>query len=242
VATENLPAAVKDFNRAASLAQAREAVVAEGLATVGLARVMLRRELFTEAATTLQDTLVRFRNADEPDAQARAYSGIGEARRNLGEVEAARSAFARAAQFASRAADALGEAEALRGEGRTLLDVPELEAATGRFAQAMGIVARVGLTITGEEVRATFFATWAGLYAEAIYTAAREQSAERAQALASDYANRASREGAARAGQRLREFEQSLPTRGADLTKEDIERNKATAKVLAEARKALTKR
>ena len=45
----------------------------------------------------------------------------------------------------------------------------------------------------------------------------------------------------AAATQRLREYEQALPTCGADLTKEQIEQAEATGRILSDARQALSK-
>ncbi|MBF6592394.1 MAG: tetratricopeptide repeat protein, partial [Ktedonobacterales bacterium] len=239
LAAEDLNAAVNGFNRAAALAREHEAGVAEGLAGVGLGRVLLRRGLFTEAANTLQEALAHFRSADDPAAQAMVYLALGDARRQLGDLDAARAAFTRAAQISARIESALGEAHAIRGEARTLLDMPELEAAIGRYARAMESVARVSGTINDADVRGVFFDTWAGLYAEAVYASARAANAPRALELAQAYGGRASQTGRARALQQLREFEQALPTKGADLTKEEVERNKVTGKILADARKAL---
>ena len=74
---------------------------------------------------------------------------------------------------------------------------------------------------------------------EAIHAAARELNAERALALAGRYGERAGREGRAEAAQKLREFEQRLPIKGPDLTREEIDRNKSIGRILAHARKAL---
>src|SRR5262249_52281080 len=134
----------------------------------------------------------------------------------------------------------LGEAAALAGEAELLLDVPEIEAALGRFTQAVELVERVGAGLAESGDRATFYDRYAPLYTGAIRAAAIERNAERALALARAYAERADRAGRARAVQRLREYEQQLPLRGADLTKEQIEQNKAIARILADARKVLT--
>jgi hypothetical protein len=55
------------------------------------------------------------------------------------------------------------------------------------------------------------------------------------------YRQRASRVGRATAVQRLREYEQTLTARGADASKEDIERNKAVAAILFGLRKSLAR-
>jgi hypothetical protein len=115
----------------------------------------------------------------------------------------------------------------------------ELEAAAGRYTQALELVESVGSPL-GADTRERFFDRYAGLYADVMIVAARELDADRVAALVADYAGYAGREGRAAAGQRLREYEQSLPTRGQDLTKEEIERNKAIAHVVSDARKRLT--
>ena len=71
--------------------------------------------------------------------------------------------------------------------------------------------------------------------------AARAQNVELANQLALRYKEQAGKSGRAAAVQRLREYEQAITIRGADLSKEDVERNKATAAVLASLRKVLAK-
>src|SRR5262249_46662753 len=82
---ENLDAAVHAFNRALDLARAGEAAIEEALASLGLARVLLRRGLYEEAAIGHQEQLARLRAADDVAALAQAHEGIGEARRELGD-------------------------------------------------------------------------------------------------------------------------------------------------------------
>ena len=238
-ADENLTAAAHEFTLAATLAHAHEETIAEALATVGLGRVLLRRKLYAEATGTLQNALAHLRGADDPHAQALATLAMGQARRALGDDDAARSALARAGQLATHADDALLTAEVAREEARSLLDRSELATANRYFEQAISTVERVAGTVPSEEARIGFCGTWSELYAEAIFASASDLHAERALTLATDFAAGADRQARARAAQHLREFEQALPTRGAGLSKDDIERNKAIAKVLSQARQAL---
>ena len=57
--------------------------------------------------------------------------------------------------------------------------------------------------------------------------------------VARGYSGRAGKAGRAAAGQRLREYEQLIPTKGNDLTKEEVERNKGYIRALGDARKVL---
>lgn len=238
---DNLDAAVNGFNAAATLAKQSEAAVAEALAALGLGRILLRRGLWEEAATAHQELVARLRAYDDVAALALAYLGIGEAQRNLDDADASRQAFGQAQRLYAGSGDALGEADAIYGEARLLLDVPELEAAVGRFRQALELVERVGTGISDMAIRAGFFSHQAPLYGDAIFASAREQHAERALEVAHRYAELADRSGLAVAAQRLREYEQSLPTRGADLTKEQIEQAKVTGRILADTRQALSR-
>lgn len=241
LSADNLDAAVNGFNAAAALAKQSEAALAEALAALGLGRVLLRRGLSEEAAAIHQEQLTRLRAYDDVAALALAYLGLGEAQRNLDEPDPARQAFAQAQRLYAGAGDALGEADAAYGEARVLMDVPEIEAAVGRFRQAMSLVERVGTGIGDAVTRTGFFDRQAPLYGDAIFASARERNNDRAQEVAARYAELAGRAGLAAATQRLREYEQALPTRGADLTKEQIEQAKVTGRILSDARQALSR-
>src|SRR5262249_20554726 len=109
---ENLDAAVQAFNRALDLARAGEATVEGALASLGLAGVLLRRGLYEEAAIGHQEQLARLRVADDVAVLAQAHEGIGEARRELGDLPAARQAFAEAQQLYRESDNLLGQATA----------------------------------------------------------------------------------------------------------------------------------
>lgn len=239
--SENLDAAVATYNDVLKEAKASELAVAESMAHIGLARVLLRRGLWEEAALGHQEQIARLRAADEAEALVLAQIGVAAARHGQGELAAARQAYVEAQRLAVQSDAVLSQAEALHGEARVLLDVPEIEAAVGRFTQALTLIERVGDALTDTHDQTSFYDGRAAIYADAIYASAREQNASRALELARHYAGRSDRAGHAAAGQRLKEYEQSIPTRGADLTKEQIEQNKAIARILSDARQALSR-
>ncbi|MGZ3676441.1 MAG: hypothetical protein ACXVCO_19230, partial [Ktedonobacterales bacterium] len=177
----------------------------------------------------------------DAEALVLAQMGVGAARHGQGELTAARQAYVEAQRLAARSDAVLSQADALHGEARVLLDIPEIEAAIGRFTQALALIERVGDAISDAHDRVSFYDGRAALYADAIYAFAREQNAARAQEVAQHYAGRSDRAGRAAAGQRLKEYEQSIPIRGADLTKEQIEQNKTIARILSDARQALSR-
>ncbi|HEX5441506.1 MAG TPA: hypothetical protein VFW76_11530, partial [Ktedonobacterales bacterium] len=238
LAADNVQAAVTAFNQALGLAKEREAQVAEGLAQVGLARVLLRRELYTEAANGHQEMLFRFRVADEPEAQALVHLGLGESRRQLGDTEAARQAFAEALRLYQECDDPLGQSDAARGLANALVEQGNTEARE-RFAQAITLVEQVGDAIADASARAGFFDTRAALYADAIAEAAQGHDAERVGALVEDYRVRAGKSGRLALAQRLQEFEHIIPVRSADLTPEEATHNKTVARILGDARRSL---
>ncbi len=104
----------------------------------------------------------------------------------------------------------------------------------------MQLIERVATSVNDAATRATFYDAHPTVYADAIVVAAREQNAAHALEVAARYAEHAGRAGRAAASQRLREREQAIPLRGPNLTKEDIERNKAIVRALADARKQLS--
>src|SRR5262249_2818324 len=134
---DNLNAAADAFNRALNLARPREAAVAEGLANLGLGRGLLRRGLWAEGATAPQGLIARFRAAATPGQQALVYLGLGEAQRNLEARDEAQKLYVESARLFRESEHPLGQAEALRGEAGVLLDSGEIEAAVGRYDQAL---------------------------------------------------------------------------------------------------------
>ncbi|HEX5439869.1 MAG TPA: hypothetical protein VFW76_03225, partial [Ktedonobacterales bacterium] len=238
LAADNLAAAVTAFNRAQTLAHDHEAQVAEGLAQIGLARVLLRRELYAEAATGHQEMLFRFRVADEPEAQALVYLGLGEARRQLGDIEAALQAFSEALRLYQESGNPLGQSDACDGLANVLVEQGAPEARQ-RYAEAVALVERVGDAIADPDGRGAFYDTRAALYADVIADAAQEQDGERARALVENYRGRASKAGRLALAQRIQEFEHVIPVRSADLTADEAEHNKTVTRLLAEARRAL---
>ena len=164
---------------------------------------------------------------------------LGDARRQNDEPEPARQAYTAAIKLYTACESPLGEAEAARAEASLLLENAETEAANGRFARAMELVERVGDGLRDAEGKQSFYDSYAALYAEAIVAAARESNEARASELARTYAGRAGRAGKAAANQSLRQAEQAITARVPEQSKEDVERNKAIAKTLANARKLL---
>lgn len=238
LAADNLQAAVAAFNQAQNLAHDREAQVAEGLAQIGLARVLLRRELYAEAANGHQEMLFRFRVTDEPEAQALVHLGLGEARRQLGDTEAALQSFTEALRLYEECENPLGQSDACRGLANVLVEQGAPEGRQ-RFEQAISLVERVGDAIADEQGRGVFYDMRAPLFADALVEAAQAHDAARVTALVDDYRRRASKSGRLVLAQRLQEFERVIPVRSADLTPEEAAHNKAMAHLLADARRSL---
>ena len=167
--------------------------------------------------------------------------GVGEAQRNLGSTDEARRAFVEAQRLYAEVESPLGQAEAYQGEAQTAMtaEPPKFEVANKRYARALELVEQVGTGLKDAGQRVSFFDRAASLYSEAIYAAVRQEDNERALELTHGYAGRAGKAGRSAAGQRLREYEQLIPTKGNELTKEEIERNKGYIRTLGDARRAL---
>ena len=236
----NLSAAVSGFNAALSHAKDAEARLQESLANIGLARVLSRRGLDDEAVILLQEHMPQLRAANDVVALAQTLTATGHAQHALRNIDAAHQSFEMARALATEHRLALQEIAALHGIGRSLADVPEMEAASEQYSQAIERVEHISGAIQNAERRAGFVGTYVELYCEAIRLAALDRNGERGAALARWFAGSAYREGVDRAIQRLREYEQQIPIRGADLTKEQIERNKEVVRLVQEARKVLS--
>ncbi|HEV2237205.1 MAG TPA: hypothetical protein VGR57_11140, partial [Ktedonobacterales bacterium] len=144
------------------------------------------------------------------------------------------------ARDAYRAAGApLGEAAAEQGAAR-VLEQQEDAATWARYQRAVALTLLVGRAVGEVATREAFFDGRAPLFAEAIFTGARGAPEGAALDLATAYARVAGRAGRTAVARRLREYEQALPTRGADLSDEVQLRNRAARQHLAAARAALT--
>jgi tetratricopeptide (TPR) repeat protein len=238
---ENLEAAVADYNRVQQLAQASELADEQALASLGLARVLLRRGLLQEAINAHTEVVPRLRTTEDTAAQALAYLGLAEGYRLNGDRDLAQDALADAHRLYTEMGDILGEAEAAQSESRLLLDHGDLETARLRVAHALELVEQVGKGLEDGAARPGFFDGYAAFYSEGMLVAARAQQVETANQLALGYKKLSTRVGRAAAVQRLSEYEQAITVRGADLSKEDIERNRATAALLSSVRKTLSK-
>jgi tetratricopeptide (TPR) repeat protein len=238
---ENLEAAVANYNRVQQLAQASELADEQAVASLGLARVLLRRGLLQEAIDAHTETLPRLRTTEDVAAQALAYLGLAEGYRLNGDRDLAQDALAEAHRIYSEMGDILGEAEATQSESRLLLDHGDLEKAGLRTAYALDLVERVGEGLKDAALRSSFFDGYAAFYSEGMLVAARAQQVETANQLALRYKRLSTKVGRAAAVQRLSEYEQAITVRGAGLSKEDIERNRATAALLSSVRKTLSK-
>jgi tetratricopeptide (TPR) repeat protein len=239
--SENLQSAVNAYNYAQGVAQAREATVADALTSVGLGRILLRRELWEEAAVAFQEALPRLRTAEDVAAQGLALISLGEARRNMNDNAGALAACAEAVLLAHDCGAPLMEAEALAGEARALLGGPELETVVGKYQQALALVGRVGDSIADLGDRAAYFDGYVALYAEAIFASARNRAEDAVNAITAALAMHATRPGRQTAAHRLDEFARSLPTSGQDLEREEQDRNKQVIALLESARKALAR-
>jgi tetratricopeptide (TPR) repeat protein len=238
---DNLQAAVNAFNHAQALAQAREATVADTLTSVGLGRILLRRELWEEAAVAFQEAAPRLRATEDVTAQALVELGLGEARSHLADLPAARAAFEEAATLARKGMNPLMEAEALGSQARVTLAEGDAAAAVIQYRQALDLVTRVGESIADMGDRAVFFDGYAALYAEVIYAGANAADEAGALADASVFAGLGTRAGRTVAAQRLREYVQAIPTTGRDLSAEEQKEARRLSALLNTARKTLSR-
>lgn len=238
---DNLQAAVNAYNQAQALSQAREAIVADALTSVGLGRILLRRELWEEAAVAFQEAAPRLRAAEDASAQALAALGLGEARSHLADMPGARAAFEEAVTLARRSMNPLMEAEALGSLARVILAEGDAAAALGQYHQALALIARVGESIADMGDRAVYFDGYAALYAEAIYAGTRAADDTGAQADAATFAGLGTRAGRSLAAQRLREYAQAISTAGRDMSAEEQKEAQRLSVVLDSARKTLSR-
>jgi hypothetical protein len=174
-------------------------------------------------------------------AQAVAYLGLAEAYRLNSDRDLAQDALGEAHRLYSEMGDILGEAEATQSESRLLLDHGDLETAGLRTVHALDLIERVGDGLKDAAARSSFFDGYAAFYSEGMLVAARAQQVETANQLVSRYKTASTKVGRAAVAQRLSEYEQAITVRGADLSKEDIERNRATAALLSSVRKTLSR-
>ena len=239
LSAEKPDAAVRLFNRVQSLPQATDAAPVQALADLGLARVLLQRGLWDEALIAHQETVPRLRAAGDRLSLVFVHRGTAEAHLQQGSPDPARQASLEMKRTAQACGAPLLVAEANHLEGRALFELGELEAAVGALSQAIGQVTEVANSLADAAQRARFFGSRHTLWADAVHLSARELNEERTHGLATQYRSLADTDGRAAAAQRLREYEQAIPQRSSDLTKEELQRNRKIVQLLESARKTL---
>jgi hypothetical protein len=98
------------------------------------------------------------------------------------------------------------------------------------------LVEQVTGRLAAPDDRRAFLRRWLGLYSDAVISSIRTGNDERARALAESFAARA---GGAELAAQLKAYEESIPTRGGNLTKEQQDQNKQLVKRISDLRKKL---
>ncbi|HEU5200949.1 MAG TPA: hypothetical protein VFU32_15025, partial [Ktedonobacterales bacterium] len=104
------------------------------------------------------------------------------------------------------------------------------------FEGALALVEKVTGRLATPDDRRAFLRRWLGLYSDAVLSNIRTGHDERARTLAESFATHT---GDAELAAQLKAFEESLPTRGGNLTKEQQDQNKQLAKHISYLRKRL---
>jgi len=180
--------------------------------------------------------LPRFRDGGDASAHGATLIGIGLAQRGLSEYSRALNTFAEAAELYRAAEQPLGEAEALYGHASILVAQERLQESAPVFETAIDHVERTLDHLAQPDDRAVFLRRWVNLYSDAILSYIRTDQGARARMLAESFAARA--DGTELAAQ-LKVFEESIPTKGSGLTREQQEQNKSIARQINELCKHL---
>ena len=231
-----LDAASSSFLEAGRQFQLLESTGGDGAAMLGIAQTLIGQEQWDEAIEHCEGALVRFNQSGDLVGQADTILALGLAHRGKDELDEAASNFEQAVTLYQQQHQALGEADARYERAGISLARGQLDFAMSDLAQAITLVERVMNTLSTPEQRSIFLHQYVELYVQAAVTEVRRNQDSQARVILSSFAGIA---GNTTVIEHIRVYEDSVPTRGEELTEEEERTNKELIKRLRELRKGL---
>jgi tetratricopeptide (TPR) repeat protein len=216
--------------------QLLESTDGDGAAMLGIAQTLIGQEQWVEAIEHCEGALTRFNQSGDLVGQADTILALGLAHRGKGDLEEAASQFEQAVTMYQQQRQPLGESDARYERAGTLLAREQLDLARNDLTRAIELVERVMHTLRLPEQWSTFLHQYAELYAQAAIAAVRRNRDAEALAILSSFARIAGEDAIV---QHIKDYENSVPTSGDELTEDEVAANKDLVRRLRELRKRL---
>jgi tetratricopeptide (TPR) repeat protein len=236
LARGELEAAATTFAETRRQFQLVESVNGDGAALLGTAQVLVGQEAWEEAISRCEAALTRFNQSDDLVGQADAMLALGIAHRGNGELDEASANLELALIFYQQQQQPLGSADVRYERAGVLLDRGKLEAAMDELNKAIVLVEQVMGTLSTPQQWTIFLRQYADLYALAAITGVRRRQDEQARTILTSFVRIA---GASGIVQRIKAYEDSIPTANGGITEDEIRANKDLVKRLGQLRKEL---
>jgi len=236
LARGELEAAATTFAETRRQFQLVESVNGDGAALLGTAQVLVGQEVWEEAISRCEAALTRFNQSDDLAGQADALLTLGMAHRGNGELDEASTNLEQALIFYQQQQQPLGISDVRYERAGVLLDRGELDAAMDELNKAIVLVEQVMGTLTTPQQWTMFLRQYADLYALAAITEVRRRQDEQARTILTSFVRIA---GASEIVQRIKAYEDSVPTISGEVTEDEIRANKDLLKRLGQLRKGL---
>jgi len=231
-----LDAASSTFLEAGRQYQLLGSTDGDGWAMLGLAQTLIGQELWDEAIENGEGAFTRFNQTGDLVGQADTILALGLAQRGKDNLDEAASRFEQAVMLYQQQHRPLGEADARYERAGVFLARGPLDLAINDLSQAIALVERVMNTLSTPEQWSLFLNQYADLYAQAAITEARRNQDSKAKEILSSFARIA---GNAAIAQHLKTYEESVPTKGEDLTEDEIRANRDLIRRIRELRRSL---
>ena len=236
LARSELEAASTTFAAAGRQFQLLESIDGDGAALLGAAQVLIGQEAWEEAISRCEAALVRFNQCDDLVGQADVMLTFGMAHRGNDQLDEASMHYEQALTLYQQQQQPLGIADVHYERAGVLLERGEFDAAMGELNKAIELVEQVMRTLNTPQQWTTFILQYTDLYALAAVTELRRRQETRARAVLTSFVRVA---GASAIVQRLKAYEDAIPTGGSELTEPEIGVNKDLVKRLGQLRKEL---
>ena len=216
--------------------QLLESTDGEGAAVLGIAQTLIGRELWEEAISRCEEALTRFNQSDDLIGQADTMLALGLAHEGNGELEEASTDFDPALQLYQQQQQPLGESDTRYERAGVFLLQGKLDAASDELARAITLVEQVMRTLSTPQQWSMFLHQYTELYAQAAIALVRQKQDVQARTLLQSFVQIG---GSAESGQRIKTYEDSIPTSSDELNEDERRSNKDLVKRLEQLRKGL---
>ncbi len=203
---------------------------------MGIAQVNIGQEMWDEALANCDAAITRFRQASDFINEADALLTRGLVHRSRDEMDEALTDFEQALKYYHQQERPLGIADTRFARASIFLVRNNLESAREEQNKALALVEQVMNTISTPERWVTFLRQYTEQYAATIITDLRRHQDEPAHVLLQNFVRIT---GASEIERHLKDYENTIPTEGDDVSEEELNANRDLLRRLEKIRRGL---